>query len=93
MKEENPYLKQKFGFNEIVTIHSTDPQLTTFNNKRGFIVGKLSPNDYQSGDSKNIVYTVRIEGVRECWCIAEESLESTGLFFNDIVAEHWDFVS
>jgi hypothetical protein len=91
MKEENPYLNQKFDFKEIVTIHSTNPRLITFNNKRGYITGKLSPDDYQPGDSKDIVYAVRIEGVRNGWCIAEEDLESTGLFFDDVVAEHWDF--
>jgi hypothetical protein len=90
MREENPYLNQKFDFNEIVVIHSTNQRLITFNNKRGYVVGKLSPDDYQLGDSRDIVYSIRIEGVRECWCIAEEDIESTGLFMNNEIMETWE---
>ncbi|MDR1141326.1 MAG: immunity 26/phosphotriesterase HocA family protein [Planctomycetaceae bacterium] len=87
----NPYIKQKFDLNEIVIIRSIKPSLVAFNNKRGFIVGKLSPDDYQQGDSTDIFYGVRIEGIREGYFISEDDLEATGNFFDNNT--NWNFYS
>lgn len=80
MSEENPYLHQKYSFYEIVIINSQKEKLSQYNGKRGFIAGKLYPDDYKPGDSKTISYGVRIEGVRNGWDIDEADLEYTGEF-------------
>ena len=88
MDEDNPYLHQKYSFYEIVIIRSQKERLSQYNGKRGFIAGKLHPDDYTPGfDSKTISYAVRIEGVLHGWCVDEDELEYTGEFVDPENAE------
>lgn len=80
MNSYNPYLNQKYDFYEIVIIQSMKPSLLHLNGRRGYIKGKLSPDDYAPGDSAEISYGVRVEGIREGWFIAEGDLKHTGEF-------------
>lgn len=80
--ENNPYLNQKYDFYEIVIVRSHKSEYKKINGLRGYIDGKLSPDDYEPGDSPHISYGVCLENVRNGWCIPEEDLESTGEFMH-----------
>jgi hypothetical protein len=89
--DNNPYKNQRFDYMEVVIIHSLKTNLVKWNGRRGFIVSKLVPQDYRPGDSREITYGVKIEGVIHTYSIAECDLESMGLYFTDEIAEDWNF--